>query len=122
MKPNQTLRLLAYLFAVTIIFASCAPNETTRWNRHVKNTTIIRDNYGVAHIYGKTDADAVFGMLYAQCEDDFNRVEVNYINSMGRMAEVEGENQIYNDLRMKLFIDPAEVKQEFEESPAWLKN
>jgi acyl-homoserine-lactone acylase len=121
MKPNQTLRLLAYLFAVIVIFASCTPNETTRWNRHVKNTTIIRDNYGVAHIYGKSDADAVFGMLYAQCEDDFNRVEVNYINSMGRMAEVEGESQIYNDLRMRLFIDPAEVKQEFEESPDWLK-
>jgi acyl-homoserine-lactone acylase len=46
--------------------------------------TIIRDDWGIAHIYGKTDADAVFGMEYAQAEDDFNRVETNYINAMGR--------------------------------------
>ncbi|MBE0674740.1 MAG: penicillin acylase family protein [Bacteroidales bacterium] len=121
MKPNYRLRLATILSLTILLLASCSQNETTRWNKHVKNTTIFRDNYGVAHVYGKTDADAVFGMIYAQCEDDFNRVEVNYINSMGRMAEVEGESQIYNDLRMKLFIDPEVVKQEFEESPEWLK-
>jgi acyl-homoserine-lactone acylase len=121
MKPNHVLRLPTILAISILILGSCAQSESSRWTNHAKNVTIIRDNYGVAHIYGKTDADAVFGMLYAQCEDDFNRVEVNYINSMGRMAEVEGENQVYNDLRMKLFIDPVEVKKEFEESPAWLK-
>jgi acyl-homoserine lactone acylase PvdQ len=122
MKPNQSLRLILLIAVTFLLLTSCTQNnETARWKKHVNNTTIIRDNWGVAHIYGKTDADAVFGMLFAQCEDDFNRVEVNYINSMGRMAEVEGENQIYNDLRMRLFIDPSEIKKEFDESPAWLK-
>ncbi|WP_433974364.1 penicillin acylase family protein [Tunturiibacter lichenicola] len=76
---------------------------------------------GIAHIYGKTDADAVFGMEYAQAEDDFNRVETNYINAMGRLAETEGESRIYQDLRMKLFIDPADLKTQYAASPAWLQ-
>ena len=71
--------------------------------------------------YGKTDADAVFGMEYAQAEDDFNRVETNYINAMGRLAKAEGESKIYRDLRMKLFIDPEALKKEYAESPVWLK-
>ncbi len=63
----------------------------------------------------------MFGVIYAQAEDDFNRVETNYLNSMGRLAEAEGEAEIYRDLRMKLFIDPADMKAQYEKSPDWLK-
>ena len=80
--------------------------ERARQQRTAQAVTIVRDDWGIAHVYGKTDADAVFGMEYAQAEDDFNRVETNYINAMGRLAEAEGEAKIYQDLRMKLFIDP----------------
>src|SRR3954464_12589508 len=75
-----------------------------------RDVEIIRDDWGIAHVYGKTDADAVYGMIYAQCEDDFNRVEHNYLLSLGRLAEADGENEIYRDLRMRLFIDPVELK------------
>lgn len=83
--------------------------------------TIIRDKYGVPHVFGKTDADAVFGLVYAQCEDDFNRVEVNYINAMGRMAEVEGEESLMSDLRMRMFIDTTQAASIYQESPEWMK-
>ena len=83
--------------------------------------TIVRDDWGIAHVYGKSDADAVFGILYAQAEDDFNRVETNYLNAMGRLAEAEGPSKIYQDLRMKLFIDPAALKSQYAASPTWLK-
>jgi len=96
-------------------------SEITRWQREARNVTIIRDDWGIAHVYGKTDADAVFGMEYAQAEDDFNRIETNYINAMGRLAETEGESKTYQDLRMKLFIDPAVLKTQYAASPAWLK-
>lgn len=86
-----------------------------------ENVEIIRDDFGVPHIYGKTDADAVFGLLYAQCEDDFNRVEQNYIWAMGRLAEVEGEEAIYSDLRAKLFMTEDEAKANYEKSPEWLQ-
>jgi acyl-homoserine-lactone acylase len=95
--------------------------ETARWAREAASVTITRDDWGIAHVYGKTDADAVFGMIYAQAEDDFNRVETNYINAMGRLAEAEGEAKIYQDLRMKLFIDPEALKKEYAASPDWLK-
>ena len=89
--------------------------------RRAKDVTIIRDTWGIPHVYGKTDADAVFGVIYAQAEDDFNRVETNYLNALGRLAEAEGESEIYRDLRMKLFIDPADLRAKYTESPEWLK-
>src|SRR5947208_3869314 len=97
------------------------PPDAARWEQHSRDVTIVRDNWGIAHVYGKTDADAVFGMIYAQAEDDFNRVETNYINAMGRLAEAEGESKIYQDLRMKLFIDPETIKKDYAASPEWLK-
>src|SRR3989442_10911148 len=97
------------------------PRDVARWEREARNVSIIRDDWGIAHVYGKTDADAVFGLLYAQAEDDFNRVETNYLNAMGRLAEAEGEAQIYQDLRMKLFINPDSMRAQYAASPAWLK-
>ncbi|MDO1500593.1 acylase [Winogradskyella maritima] len=96
-------------------------SEADQWQKQAENITIIRDNFGVPHIYGKTDADAVFGLLYAQCEDDFNRVEQNYIWATGRLAEVEGEEAIYSDLRAKLFMTEEEAKANYDKSPDWLK-
>ncbi len=97
------------------------PTEEERWESHQANTEIIRDDFGVPHIYGNTDADAVFGLLYAQREDDFNRVEQNYIWATGRLAEVEGEEAIYSDLRAKLFMSEDEAKEYFNNSPEWLQ-
>lgn len=95
--------------------------EIEKWESQAAAIEIIRDDFGVPHIYGKTDADAVFGLLYAQCEDDFNRVEQNYIWATGRLAEVDGEKALYGDLRAKLFMTEAEAKANYEKSPDWLK-
>jgi acyl-homoserine-lactone acylase len=107
--------------ALAPIHAGGQPADAARIKAHAAAVTIIRDVYGVPHVYGKSDADAVFGLVYAQAEDDFNRVELNYINAMGRLAEVEGEKELWRDLRMKLFIDPADLKAKYAASPAWLK-
>src|SRR5438552_6177017 len=105
---------------------ACVPwtssqKDISAWEKQAQNITIVRDDWGIAHVHGKTDADAVFGMIYAQAEDDFNRVETNFINSQGRLAEAEGESAIWRDLRMKIFIDPDAMKQAYAASPAWLK-
>src|SRR5215216_2949472 len=91
------------LSAISLIQAP-APGDSSlaRWERLARSVTITRDDWGIAHVRGKTDADAVFGMIYAQAEDDFNRIEVNYLTSLGRMAEAAGESAIWQDLRMKL--------------------
>ena len=98
-----------------------APGELDAWKQQAQNITITRDDWGIAHVRGKTDADAVFGMIYAQAEDDFNRVETNFINSQGRLAEAEGESAIWRDLRMKIFVKPDEMKRQYAASPDWLK-
>src|ERR1700686_5436574 len=123
MKNKSSVAKFFLLLAASASLAVAAPKdqEAARWDREARNVTIIRDDWGIAHVYGKTDADAVFGMIYAQAEDDFNRVETNYINAMGRLAEAEGEAKIYQDLRMKLFIDPEVLKKEYAASPEWLK-
>ena len=117
------LKLSAILcVAVCTLSAGAAPDsELQRWKAQAQHVTIIRDNWGIPHVYGNSDADAVFGMLYAQAEDNFNRIELNYINAMGRLAEVEGESALYRDLRMKLFVDPVAMQDRYQRSPGWLK-
>ncbi len=119
------MRLLAFFFSLFFTITTFAqpftPVEIVRWQQQAQRITIIRDNWGVPHIYGKTDADVVFGALYTQCEDDFNRVEDNYITAIGRMAEVEGEAALYQDLRARLFLDTAQVIAIYQKSPTWMK-
>ena len=95
--------------------------EIARFESEAKQVTIIRDTWGIPHIYGKTDADAVFGLLYAQCEDDFNRVEMNALENLGRIAEVNGENNLYDDLKMRLIYDSVAAINDYKKSPAWFK-
>ena len=109
------------IFPLQLFAQNFSAPEITRWQNQSQNVTIIRDNWGIPHIYGKTDADAVFGLLYAQCEDDFKRVEMNYIEKLGRMAEVKGEHELQNDLYIKLIIDSAEAVADYKRSPDWLK-
>src|SRR5947207_8698910 len=122
---KKLITVIVFLIALPLDVSASTPRsqnlELRRWQQRARNVTIIRDNWGIAHVYGKTDADAVFGAIYAQAEDDFNRVETNYINAMGRLAEAEGESAIWRDLRMKLFIDPFSMKARYASSPAWLK-
>src|SRR3954465_10503763 len=114
-----------FALAAVLAFTLLAPQDTTgdaaRWTRQAQHVSIVRDDWGIAHVTGKTDADAIFGMIYVQAEDDFNRVETNYLNAMGRLAEAEGESAIWRDLRMKIFVQPEDLKKKFGESPAWLQ-
>jgi acyl-homoserine-lactone acylase len=124
MQNRNSRKPLAVLFAVLLASSTLhavEDSESARWRQEAASVVITRDDWGIAHIHGATDADAVFGMEYAQAEDDFNRIETNYINAMGRLAEAEGESRIYQDLRMKLFIDPVELKKQYTASPDWLK-
>ncbi len=111
---------------VLVVAFACAPREVAEtelsgWEARAERVTVIRDEWGIPHVYGETDADAVFGMIYAQAEDDFHRIEVNFLNAMGRLAEAEGESEIFRDLRMKLFIDPAVMQEHYAASPPWLQ-
>lgn len=113
--------LLASLIAFTTQAQKFSAAERARWQQQAQQVTIIRDTYGVPHIYGKTDADAVFGLLYTQCEDDFSRLETNYLDAIGRLAEVDGEAALYHDLRARLFMDTLQAIAVYKKSPPDLK-
>jgi acyl-homoserine-lactone acylase len=92
------------------------------WVQRAQRVIITRDEWGIPHIHGKTDADAVFGLIYAQAEDDFNRIEMNYLNALGRAAEAEGETKLYHDLRMRLVVDEDALRAQYEKTPGWLRD
>lgn len=116
---------------LVLILISCSPateqtqapvlSEAERLQEIANRVTIIRDDFGVGHIYAPTDADAVFGLLYAQAEDDFARVERNYIWATGRLAEIEGEAALYSDLRAKLYMTEEEAHKAYADAPVWLQ-
>lgn len=115
---------IAFVLLLCVAFPVCADPTTAErasWAAQAARVTITRDDWGIAHVKGHTDADAVFGMIYAQAEDDFNRVENNYLVSLGRLAEADGEAAIWQDLRQRLFIDPGTLQADYARSPAWLQ-
>jgi acyl-homoserine lactone acylase PvdQ len=113
--------LLPLLLLLATPAASQPRSEAARWRAQAARVTIVRDDWGIAHVRGKSDADAVFGMIYAEAEDDFNRVETNYMIALGRTAEAEGEKAIWADLRARLYMDPADLQARYRASPVWLR-
>src|ERR1041385_4287369 len=100
------------------LLTAASPPELARWRGEASQVTITRDDWGIAHVHGKSDADAVFGMIYAQAEDDFPRIEANYLTNLGRAAEADGEKAIWLDLRARLYVSEDELKADYAKSPA----
>ena len=114
--------ILFLLLPIQLLSQAFTKQKIAQWEKQAQNVTIIRDNWGIPHIYGKTDADAVFGLLYAQCEDDFKRVDMNYAEKLGILATTsKGQSELYNDLLIKIIIDPEEAKRDYKNAPSWLK-
>ncbi|WP_017496015.1 penicillin acylase family protein [Flavobacterium sp. WG21] len=123
MFTTKTIKLAFVLCCASLPLSAQKINskEAARLENLAQQVSIIRDNWGIPHVYGKTDADAVFGLLYAQCEDDFKRIEMNYIEKLGRLSEIKGQAVLYNDLEIKLLIDTEEAKADYKKAPLWLK-
>src|SRR6478736_984824 len=113
MRKNSAMVLLPILFLLT----AASPPELARWRSEASRVDITRDDWGIAHVHGKSDADAVFGMIYAQAEDDFARIEANYLTNLGRTAEADGEKAIWQDLRARLYVSDSELKADYAKSP-----
>ncbi|MGE3332950.1 MAG: penicillin acylase family protein [Rhodospirillaceae bacterium] len=119
---ESLVQLFAPIAAVLGINCCQPAPEPVRWRAQAERVVITRDDWGIPHIEGQTDADAVFGMMYAQAEDDFSRIEANYLTALGRTAEADGEEALWADLRQRLYMDPEELKDQYARSPAWLKS
>jgi acyl-homoserine lactone acylase PvdQ len=107
-------KFLFFLLFPSYLFAQkFSEAEISKWQSQAKNVTIIRDFWGVPHIYGKTDADCVFGVAYAQAEDNMQQVEDNFIRSVGKGAEIHGQQAWINDQLVHAFEFVKLSKQEY---------
>jgi len=113
--------VLAFLLPMQLWAQNFSQNEISRWQSQAQRVTIIEDDWGIPHVYGKTDADAVFGLMYVQCEQSFERVELNHLEMLGRLSEVYGKSRLYEDLRMRLIYDTAAAMADYAKSPAWFQ-
>ena len=116
----------ALLCALFVVPAICfgqkfTSQEIHRFQTEANAVTIIRDNWGVPHIYGKTDADAVFGLMYAECEDNFKGIEQNYLYQLGKQSEVDGDRKLESDIQLQLIADTADAIKDYKASPLWFK-
>ena len=119
MKPYITVILI---FFPGVIFAQIFnQKEIKRAKEQAKAVTIIRDNWGVPHIYGKTDAAVVFGLMYTQCEDNFKGIERNYLYQLGRQTEADGNSKLYTDVQLQLIADSTEAIKDYKTSAPWFK-
>src|SRR5258708_6510362 len=115
-------KFFLFLFIPSFSFAQVfTQQEINKYKAQAQRVTIIRDNWGVPHVYGKTDADAVFGLMYAQCEENFQKVEENNLEMLGRLSEVNGKEKLYDDLQMRLIYDTSAAIQDYLRSPEWFK-
>ncbi len=119
---KSILLIFIFCFVGNNIFAQqFTASEIAKWNNISKKVNITRDIWGIPHIKGGTDAEAVFGLMYAQCEDDFQRIELNYIEKLGRLSEINGDRSLYNDLQIKLLISETDAKADYKNTAPWMK-
>ena len=88
-----------------------------------KDVTIVRDTFGVPHIYGITDADAAYGLAYAHCEDAFTLIQYNLLATKNKLGSVLGKNGVLLDYAMQFFGVDTLVENRYEKdvSPAFKK-
>src|SRR5258708_35315972 len=112
---------IIFLFFLPLISTGqkYSAKEIAKLQQEAKAVTIIRDNWGVPHIYGKTDADAVFGLMYAECEDNFKGIEQNYSYQLGKQSEADGEKTLYTDVTLQLIADSADAIKDYNASAPW---
>lgn len=106
------MRALSLFLLVFVIPALMMGQDTAQ----ERSSTIYRDTWGVPHIYGPTDASVVFGLAYAQAEDNFAHLQDNFLRALGRAAEVHGEGSLQDDQIARALEIPRLAREEYERS------
>jgi acyl-homoserine-lactone acylase len=105
--------VLLMLVTLSVSVASAQADRPAAARMLARQVTIYRDTYGVPHVFGRTDAATVFGFAYAQAEDNFWRVEENFILALGRGAEVYGEEALNEDRLNRALEIPKLAREEY---------
>jgi acyl-homoserine-lactone acylase len=100
------------MYKCFVLFLFCCAVVLSAKSQYVYNAahvSIVRDSFGVPHIYGKTDADAAYGLAWAHCEDAFKLIQNQLLAARGRLGEVKGKkgaifDYIYNFFEVKKLV------------------
>lgn len=115
------LKLYPFLASLALGALACAPAFAGDSEAMARSVTLYRDSYGVPHVYGPTDASVVFGLAYGQAEDDFPHLEDNYIRSLGRGAEVHGQEALRDDQTARALEIPRLAREEYARATPRMK-
>lgn len=113
-----------YLIILLVLFladSAAAQSHELPTAKLAQSVMIYRDRFGVPHVFGQTDASVVFGLMYAQCEDNFWQLETDLVRALGRQAELEGEKALANDLAFRAFEIEKLARAEYQRLPAQAK-
>ncbi|SMG21981.1 penicillin amidase [Marivirga sericea] len=111
---TKTKYLLLFLMIGSFFGCNEPEKNYTAAAKLANSVTISRDTYGIPHIKGETDESTIFGFAYARAEDRFEKIESRLIESIGRLAEVKGEEGKSNDVRVKAFEVERLSKEEYK--------
>ena len=110
MKKNICL---IWLFLPYFVFAQINPQDVE----------IVRDNFGVPHIFGKTDADVAYGLAWAHAEDDFKTIQQGYLAGNALLGKHIGTKGAGADFIAQFIGSKEIVEKQYEEkiSPEYKK-
>lgn len=98
---------MKFLFIILFSFLFFSMNAQ---RNYAANVEIVRDSFGVPHIFGKTDADVAYGLGWATCEDDFETLQWGLLAGRHLMARWKGKEGAVIDfavqlMRVREFVD-----------------
>lgn len=127
MNPCRLCRSVLLLLALGIVGqapVSTAADGSTLLDAAslAKSVKIYRDQWGVPHIDGPTDASVIFAFAYAQCEDYFWQVEDSCILALGRYAEAHGQKELQRDMLHRSFEIARRAQEDYPKQDAETKS
>ena len=87
-----------FTILASILFLGCQSNPE---GKELENIRIVRDAYGVPHIFGDTDADVAYGLAWVQCEDQFITLQELMAACKGKLGEIKGKEGLVADFGIK---------------------
>ena len=117
LKTSGVLAILGAMGGMLYLQTPCPPKpnaEAVRAAAAKYDARIIRDKWGVPHIFGKTDADASFGFGYAHAEDDWKHIQESLMGARGMTSQYKGKGSAPQDYLYDLFKVREAVEAKYE--------
>jgi len=104
-KPTKSLFI--FIFALSLFFVSCKKSKLQDNSLQIQGLSepveIVRDQWGINHIYANNQKDLFFAQGYAAAKDRLFQFEIWRRQATGTVAEILGERELKRDIGTRLF-------------------